>query len=259
MELNEMIRELDQRKNALQNARPLSGEQLRKAEQFFRLDAIWSSNAVEENTMTRDEVSVVIGEGMTVGNHTLRELFETIGGASSYDFMYSLKDNDTLTEQDIKRMHLLFAWHMPQLQPGKYRDHDVMIEMAEHEFPPHDQVPGQMKSLIEWYEKEKGKLHPVNLAADLHANFVGIHPFADGNGRVSRLLANLVLVRNGYLPMMVPPPRKREYGRKIDIYNTTGNKTPFREFIAEMALMTMRDYMRFLKIPFKANDNILTR
>ncbi|WP_179943719.1 Fic family protein [Parasphaerochaeta coccoides] len=92
-------------------------------------------------------------------------------------------------------------------------------------------------------------MHPVVLAAEVHIRFVGIHPFCDGNGRVSRLLTNTVLMQHKYLPMAVPQIRKHEYGRDLDIAHGDGNHLPFTEFIAEMTLMTHRDYMRMLRIP----------
>lgn len=257
MELKEMLRELDGRRAALGEARPLDPEQVKRAQYFFRLDAVWSSNAVEDNTITRDEADIIIGDGMTVGNHTLRELFETLGGASAYDFMYTLKNGKPIQETDILKMHRLFAWNMPDIHPGRYRDCDVSttrMDLSEHVYPSKDRVPELMNDLMKWYDANRAKLHPAILAADLHAIFVAIHPFRDGNGRVGRLLANTVLIQNGFLPMGVPKVRKTEYNLKVAAFGR--QKTPFRSFIAEMALMTMQDYMRYLHIPYSPSKGL---
>ena len=259
MELREMLGELNERKKLLEKRRPLSEAEIEEAQLFFKIDSVWSSNAIENNTISRDETSVIIGDGMTVGDHSLRELFETLGGASAYDFMYTLKDGKPITENDILKMHRLFAWNIPDIQPGEYRDCRVYMTMpdgTDHEFPAPEKVPRLMKDLMKWYEENRTKLHPAVLAADLHAKFVTIHPFRDGNGRVARLLANTVLIQNGFLPLAIPPIRKGDYNSRINAYQKRDSILPFRSFIAEMALMTMRDYMRMLGISYVRNKGI---
>jgi hypothetical protein len=68
-----------------------------------------------------------------------------------------------------------------------------------------------MNDLIDWYRQSEESLHPVELAALLHYKFVRIHPFDDGNGRVARLLMNYVLIREGYLPAIIPSKDKSQY------------------------------------------------
>lgn len=73
-----------------------------------------------------------------------------------------------------------------------------MIEKARHEPPPAFEVPELMTDLIRWYNLNKEKMHPFELAVLIHTKFVSIHPFVDGNGRVSRALMNFVLEKHGY-------------------------------------------------------------
>lgn len=251
MEIKKMLQEIDSCKKELDAIRPFNSKQVEEAEDFFRLDAIWSSNAIENNSISRDEVDVILGEGMTVGNHSLRELFEIIGGNYAHSFIASLvKEGRSIEESDIIKMHKLFAWNIPQILPGKYRDCPVYIDMSdgtEHTFPSPEKVPGLMKGLMKWYAENKTKLHPVILAADFHAKFVSIHPFRDGNGRVARLLASTVLMQNGLLPLSIPPMRKIDYNRGLKSYQKYDNAEPFRAFIAEMTLMSMRDYSRLME------------
>ncbi len=62
-----------------------------------------------------------------------------------------------------------------------------------------EKVQKEMDQLFEWAQKERGRYHPVEFAAQIHKRFVFIHPFKDGNGRMARLLMNLALIQNGYL------------------------------------------------------------
>lgn len=76
-------------------------------------------------------------------------------------------------------------------------------------------APEQIESLMKKFEKElndlANKLHPIELAANIHNNFVTIHPFLDGNGRTARLLMNLILLKNGYSITIIPPIYRVEY------------------------------------------------
>ncbi len=66
-----------------------------------------------------------------------------------------------------------------------------------------------MAQLVDWYNSESHKLHPIERAAKVHADFVGIHPFIDGNGRTSRLLMNLKLLKSGYPPCVITVEKSR--------------------------------------------------
>jgi Fic family protein len=68
-----------------------------------------------------------------------------------------------------------------------------------------------LRDFFGWYDKNKARLHPVELAALVHLKFVTIHPFADGNGRVSRLMMNFVLNRNGYPMLNIPYEGRNSY------------------------------------------------
>lgn len=252
--LKKMLEELDQRKALIEERRPFEGFELRQIKEFFRSEMVWSSNAIEGNTMTLDETRILLEDGVTVGGHSLRELHETLGGARAYDYMFSLIHSTELDEKTVKTFHELFARDIPDILPGQYRDRDVIITGTRQLPPKHQNVPRLMDEFFIWYDKEKDELHPVILASEVHIRFVGIHPFADGNGRVSRLLTNTVLLQHQYLPMTVPQIRKREYNKDLDIAHSEGNHRPFNEFIAEMTLMTHRDYMRMLRISFQQNE-----
>ncbi len=254
MDIYEKLEELDNRIEAINEHRPLTTFEVREAKNFFRASHIWSTNNIEGNTITLDETRAILEDGVTIGGHTLQELYQITGTNEAYEYMYGLINSDGLTEQNIKELHYLFAQNMPELQPGQYRDLDVIITGAEHIPPEHGYVPYLMEKFIENYQKTRNALHPVLVAADFHIELVKIHPFRDGNGRVSRLSANAILLQNHYLPIEVPPIRKREYCRALDIAHCTGNKDPFRNFFVEMAEMVLVDYMRMLHVPFSGKE-----
>jgi len=84
---------------------------------------------------------------------------------------------------------------------GKIRNHEVAISGSQFIPPLAIELEILLKEFFDWYNKNKGKLHPVSLSALVHLKFVTIHPFSDGNGRISRLMMNFILNRNGF-PML---------------------------------------------------------
>ena len=89
-----------------------------------------------------------------------------------------------------------------------------------------------MQELFGWYSINKGLIHPVELAAKFHTRFTGIHPFADGNGRMARLIMNYILQSNGF-PFTNVPLRRRSAYMKTQAAGNAGGYKPFTLFLAE--------------------------
>ena len=99
-----------------------------------------------------------------------------------------------------------------------------------------------MQEFVEWYKKEHSHLHPVELAARVHVDFVGIHPFVDGNGRTSRLLMNLELIKHGFPPAIIKVQNRLEYYKALDTAHTTQNYQPFLELIHKVVEESFEPY-----------------
>jgi Fic family protein len=104
-----------------------------------------------------------------------------------------------------------------------------------HQFCPPSKVNNEMEKLLKLfneYESKEESINPIVLAAWLHHRFVEIHPFSDGNGRVSRTLASLILMKSGLLPFVVTLKDKPNYIRALDSANT-GNLEPFIQYFID--------------------------
>jgi Fic family protein len=106
----------------------------------------------------------------------------------------------------------------------------------------------EMAKLFQWLAGERDKYHPVKFAAQLHKRFVFIHPFIDGNGRISRLLMNTALIQDGYMLAVIPPVLRQEYNSLLE--RAHKNDRSFMDFIAERVYETQKEIMRLLHIPF---------
>ena len=103
-----------------------------------------------------------------------------------------------------------------------------------------------MTQFIDWYHSNARTLHPIERAAKIHAEFVGIHPFSDGNGRTSRLLMNLELMKAGYLPCILTVENRLDYYQALDDWMTKKETKTFVQIIADAELDALKQYQRLL-------------
>ncbi|WP_418181434.1 Fic family protein [Aliarcobacter lanthieri] len=129
---------------------------------------------------------------------------------------------------------------------GKYRTTNVIISGAEHKPPQIFEVQSQMQEFIKKYNENITKLHPIELASFVHIEFVKIHPFIDGNGRTSRLLMNLELIKAGFPPVVIELEDRLEYYKALDIAHTENDYKPFLELMKKVVEKSFEPYFYVL-------------
>ncbi|MBL4935540.1 Fic family protein [Clostridium sp. YIM B02515] len=242
-----MFEEIDRKKLLLDSKRPLPQYTIKSIREQLNLEWTYNSNAIEGNTLTLMETKVVL-EGITIGGKTLREHLEVINHRDAILYVEEIvKNNEPFSEWQIKNIHRLVLKGINDEYAGAYRDQQVIIAGAKHIPPEPFLIKEQMENLIKWYEGEGAKLHPILRAAMLHVIFVGIHPFIDGNGRTSRLLLNLELMKNGYPPMVIRNENRIKYYNALDKAHTTNDNTDFAELVLEELNKTMDLYLNLIK------------
>ena len=130
---------------------------------------------------------------------------------------------------------------------GRYRTVPVRISGSTHTPPQPYLLAEQMQAFMSKFaEMEEQKVHPVLIAAYLHEVLVRIHPFIDGNGRTSRLLMNLYLLRNGYtlVNLKGSDDVRRLYYTALEASHT--DSVPFQKFVAEAETDSLRRYLSIL-------------
>ena len=198
-------------------------EALRR-EVIQQLRDVWThaSTAIEGNTLTLGETTFVLSEGLTVSGKSLKDHEEVVGHARAIELLYGLASEPLpITEEALFLLHKAVqtdveldidkpvgAW---KSEPNWTRAVTPEDEPAIVRYAQPKQVPGLMKRWLEQLNRrcaEEHSLDPVRDYAELHAAFVRIHPFADGNGRMARLIANLPLLRAGHPPLIVSNERR---------------------------------------------------
>ncbi|MDF2721352.1 MAG: Filamentation induced by cAMP protein Fic [Paenibacillus sp.] len=129
---------------------------------------------------------------------------------------------------------------------GVYRKENVIISGATH-IPPHFlQVHDDMQQLMVRYGYIQEHMHAVERSAFLHAEFVNIHPFVDGNGRTARLLLNFELMKHGYPPIVIEREERAVYYAALDFAHTTGDIAPFTQLVMTALNRTLDLYLKLL-------------
>jgi len=201
-----------------------------------RIKSIHSSLKIEANSLSLNEVRDVIDGQNVLGNQ--KEIQEVKNAYRAYS---EIEDIAPYSISELKRIHGIITNNIID-ESGKFRkgnegvfSGDTCIFLA----PPPDIVPDLMNQLFDWMENAKSTVHPLILSAVFHYEFVFIHPFSDGNGRMARLW-HTVLLYNWrdvfeYIPLESQIEKyQSDYYEAISKCNSAGNSDCFIEFMLDM-------------------------
>lgn len=249
----DIYRLIDLYRAKIDEQHPFEGDMLLQIKNYYRIELAWSSNALEGNAFTKSETKVVLEDEISIGGKPLNDLFEIVGHAKAYDFMFTLLGNRAITEKDVLTMHQMFYESTENQYAGKYRDIDVVISGSKYPMAETKRVQAEKNALFHWIATERDQVHPVKFAAQLHKRFVFIHPFKDGNGRIARLIMNTALIQDGYLLAVIPPVLRHEYIELLE--KAHKHDKPFEHFIAERVIESQKEVMRLLHMLIPKLDN----
>lgn len=232
------------------SAQPLAKAFEQRLWQRLRIEWNYNSNHIEGNTLTYGETLLLLIHGRTRGEHLLREYEEMRGHDVAIEWVRTLaQDTRALTEGDIRDLNRIVLkegfWRVAQtpdgeptrkwIEPGQYKTQPNHVLTAAGEifqFATPQETPMRMAQLVQWLaESLRAPTQPLlALLAQLHHEFIRIHPFDDGNGRAVRLLMNLVLMRVGLLPLVIKSHERRRYLEVIALADA-GDLVPLSEFL----------------------------
>ena len=242
---------IDSLNKILDGYRPLPAEIVENLYEDLVLRWTYHSNAIEGNTLTLDETRRVLA-GECIPGKTPVEHQEALNHREAIHYIHSLiQRKEPLSEWQVKTIHQLVLKQVDDEHAGVYRSTNVIISGADHVPPEALQVPGEMQAFMSWYREQAQSLHLVQWAARIHTDFVGIHPFVDGNGRTARLLMNLELMRCGYPPVVIPVARRLEYYQALDHAHMTGDHSFFDSLLGELAIESFKPYWHALGLPWE--------
>ena len=242
------LEHLSELKSRLDSCHPLPPEAVANLREDLLLRWTYHSNAIEGNTLSLKETKVVL-EGITVGGKTMTEHLEAINHRDAIHYVEDLvTGRRPLSEGQIRSIHQLILRNIDDAHAGVYRTVNVVISGAEHRPPDAVHVNGQMQGFITECEQMAASLHPVERAARAHADLAGIHPFVDGNGRTSRLVMNLELMRAGYPPAVITVEQRLDYYEALDAAHVRQDYQPFLQLVYGAVAQAYEPYWHALGV-----------
>lgn len=202
---------------------PLKDEDQERLDRKFMLEFNFNSNHIEGNTLTYGQTEFLLLFGRVVDNANMRDLEEMKASNVGLQMVKeeAKEKEHHLTEYFIRTLHKTLlredydvtvsmpngSYNTYTVHAGTYktRPNSVISRTGERfEYASPEETPSLMADLIQWYNEAENEnvLSPIELAALFHYRYIRIHPFEDGNGRISRLIVNYILARHGY-PMIV--------------------------------------------------------
>jgi Fic family protein len=255
--LQDVLQQIDNLLKELNSLPPIAEKDEVRLWQKFRLEWNYNSNHIEGNTLTYGETMLLLIKGKTTGDHDIREYDEM----KAHDVAVDVVKNWATSEVrpfnsgdicDLNRTLLVRPfWKeaitptgeptQKQIIPGQYKTTPNHVKLPNGEifrYAEPEDVQREMQELIDWYRDEAADLHPLITAAMLHYRFVCIHPFDEGNGRVSRLLMNYHLMKNDMPPIIIKSDDKKNYLTALSKADA-GDEESFITYVGEQLLWSL--------------------
>ncbi len=257
------LKDIEALKKKLDNLKPLSEEVEKKVLQKLRLDWNYNSNAIEGNAFTFGETIALLMEGITAKGKPLKDALDIKGHNDAIDFMMEMiYDERDLNEADIRNLHKLILGSnyykdaitsddkptKKLIKAGQYKTESNHVKTSTgeiHYYATPKETPAKMEELINWYNNilKSKDFNPLVLASLFHHKFVAIHPFDDGNGRMTRILTNFVLLKFGYPVSVIRQENKGAYYACL-AQADSGELIPIIEYISDTVKHSLNIYFK---------------
>jgi len=183
------------------------GQSLKQLKNIATVRSVGASTRIEGSKMSDEEVEVLL-KNIDISKLEDRDSQEVVGYFETLDIISESFQDIRIDKSSLKNLHSILMKHSEkdQWHKGDYKQHSnaveanypdgtkqIIFQTTEPGFPTED----AMNAMFEWYSSDK-ETHPLVKSALFSYEFVSIHPFQDGNGRLSRLLVTLLLLQNGY-------------------------------------------------------------
>lgn len=235
------------KKHKLDSLRPFPREAVGNLEHYYDIEITYASNAIEGNTLSPVETTLVIEQGLTIAGKPLKDHLEALDHYDAMRYVRELaRDETALTESDVRNLHRLVMQRSRPDIAGQYATlaRYVRTETGRHEFPSPAEIPAFMGDFAGWL----GTARPTPATGfTAHRRIVDIHPFNDGNGRTTRLLMNLILMRAGYPPIAVRLEDRPAYISALQRAQAGEGAEAFDLLLYQRLDMTLGEYLAALE------------
>ncbi len=207
----------------------------------FMVKFTYNTNRIEGGTLSLKETADLLQQHITPRNKPIGDVKEAESHKKAFYEILNYRKELTLAT--------IFHWHKLLLQDtkpdiaGRVRRHQVAIARSKAEMP----FPAELDTLLHeffiWYHKNKSKLNPAVLAALVHLKLVTIHPFSDGNGRISRLMMNFVLHKHSYPMLNIEYTNRNSYYTALERSQVKRKDYIFVQYLVKRYIKAYEKYL----------------
>lgn len=255
--LRHLLNEIDETQAKIDSARALQKDLWATIQEKVRIEWTYDSNALEGSTLTRGETYFFLREGLTVEGKPFKDFLDARNHAEAIDYLHQvIKDDRPISAGLMKELNKLLLSGVTHTEavdekgnkvqkpatPGEYKrlpNHVLKSDGTIHRYVDPVHVPAETETLVKWVETSGAKKHAVIISAVAHYNLVRIHPFDDGNGRGARILMNLILMKQRFVPAIIKMEQRRAYLDALAVADNS-NLAPFVELVAGSLLNTQQ-------------------
>ncbi|WP_330111771.1 Fic family protein [Cetobacterium somerae] len=223
--MNNKLEKIYKLKSELDHRIPLNQGEIKRIKENYIIKNTYNSNAIEGNALTEMETRFVIETNLAVGKKSLKDHLEIRNYYNALPYIETLT-NEILSEENIKTIYTILLDGLNCTNKGKYRTTHTSQEIND---------------LLAWYTSEP---ITINRIIEFTCKFINIHPFIDGNGRTSRLLTNLELLKLGYPPITILATDRLEYYQALD-KSYYGDYEEAYDFFYNCIIESLNEYLSF--------------
>lgn len=244
-----VLEDMERRVSKLRTSGALTGDALARIRKFFRIKHIYHSNAIEGNALNVGETRQIVEQGLTLTGKSLKDQAEAKNLSEALDFLEEIatRNEVPIVESDVRQIHQLVLHSIDNANAGAYRTVPVEISGSAFKPPSPEAVPGEMQNYGQWLAgatadvRRLGEKKAILAAIAAHTWFVMIHPFIDGNGRVARLLLNLILMRAGIPIAVITKDARARYYDALE-FSQASDLAPLVSLVLESIGESLDEY-----------------
>ncbi len=233
--------------NFFEDIKGLPQIEIKKRMKKFSIRFTYNSNRIEGNALKLRDTQLLLGDNISPNNKPMKDIIET---RAHEKLFYDMLDYEGPLNEEI-----VLKWHYDLMNEtdleiaGTFRVHQAEIAYSSHSPPHYHDLPELLDEFFTWLEDSIHKLilHPVELAALVHQVFVSIHPFSDGNGRISRLIQNYILNKFNFPMLIIDYTDRRGYYNVLERSNKKDDPYVFVQWFIRNYLRTFVAFQKIVK------------
>ena len=217
-------------------------------------EAVYNSNAIENSTLTIFETEQILLDMEISRNISLREIFEARNLAKVTNYIYKNRKKLEINIETILLLHKMLISNIDNNIAGRFRKENEYVRVGKYIAPAPEKIKSLINKLLNNFQNSDEDI--LSKVSEFHLFFEMIHPFVDGNGRIGRVLINLMLLKTGFPPVIIRDSEKRCYYDTFKVYDKDEKEKALKSFVKIIFLQLSESFHK--RIAYLKGEEIIT-